>query len=575
MLLRGRKGLRRLATTTAATATTTTTRAISLLDLHIARGFSGSAKSSSNKASANGGGQARGGGGGVAHKQRQRRPGAGKSGAGGTAVGRATKGGSSGLWMRRHLKDPYVSAAIEAGAPSRAAFKLVEINDRHGVLSAGDRAPASRGGGSRGGGAPPALPPPLPEGRLEAAERKGGRGRGAVVVAVDLLDMEADLPGVQAIRGDFRDEEVESRIFGLLSARERLQPAPGNERPKRDEQRVLPLQPPGATAAESGEERADLRRDETKLRSSDGYSVDDDSVGDGVDEEEAFLLRGTSASRTLLPRPEQPSTDSLEHLFLAVGTGDPATAAAKSSASDGLPPPPSADHRHGDAAATGKRPQQQPPPRRRDPPPPTRASVVLSDMAPSFSGDRDTDQARVAALVLDALAACLGDEVSRRREPPRNGAGERGEHSVDPLGGGEGSGAVRLGGDVTGGGKVARMRREEGNELGATTVGTLSSNVGGSSIGGTAAETSMSSPRKHAVGGRDEWGGIAGEGTGLLARGGTFLGKFFAGRDEREVKEEAERLFERVKVVKPPASRSGSGEMYLLATGFLLGGWKT
>ncbi|CAN0565199.1 unnamed protein product, partial [Ectocarpus sp. 12 AP-2014] len=89
------------------------------------------------------------------------------------------------------------------------------------------------------------------------------------------------------------------------------------------------------------------------------------------------------------------------------------------------------------------------------------------------------------------------------------------------------------------------------------------------------AETSVSSSRKHAVGGRDEWGGIAGEGTGLLARGGTFLGKFFAGRDEREVKEEAERLFERVKVVKPPASRSGSGEMYLLATGFLLGGRKT
>ncbi|CAM9223667.1 unnamed protein product [Ectocarpus sp. 12 AP-2014] len=225
MLLRGQKGLRRLATTTAATASATTTRAISLLDLHIARGFSGSAKSSSNKANAKGGSQARGGGG-VAHKQRQRRPGAGKSGAGGAAGGRATKGGSSGLWMRRHLKDPYVSAAVEAGAPSRAAFKLVEINDRHGVLSVGDRvvdlgaAPGGwsmvaarivhargprtpqqgagrRGAGSRGGGAPPALPPPLPEGRLEAAERKGRRGGRAVVVAVDLLDMEADLPGVQ------------------------------------------------------------------------------------------------------------------------------------------------------------------------------------------------------------------------------------------------------------------------------------------------------------------------------------------------------------------------------------------
>lgn len=63
--------------------------------------------------------------------------------------------------------------------------------------------------------------------------------------------------------------------------------------------------------------------------------------------------------------------------------------------------------------------------------------------------------------------------------------------------------------------------------------------------------------------------GASGGGVGLLARGGTFLGKFLAGRDEQEVKEEAARLFEKVKVVKPPASRSGSSEMYLLATGFL------
>lgn len=38
-----------------------------------------------------------------------------------------------------------------------------------------------------------------------------------------------------------------------------------------------------------------------------------------------------------------------------------------------------------------------------------RATVVLSDMAPSFTGDRDTDQGRVAGLLLDAFGACLGD----------------------------------------------------------------------------------------------------------------------------------------------------------------------
>ncbi len=55
---------------------------------------------------------------------------------------------------------------------------------------------AGRGGGGGTGGAPPRLPPPLPEGRVEAAERWGRRG--GAVVAVDLLDLEADLPGVEA-----------------------------------------------------------------------------------------------------------------------------------------------------------------------------------------------------------------------------------------------------------------------------------------------------------------------------------------------------------------------------------------
>ncbi|CAM9772686.1 unnamed protein product, partial [Pylaiella littoralis] len=89
------------------------------LDLHTERKISGTTK-----------------GGGAGQKQRQ--PG-GKRGATGGVAGRVTKGGSSGLWMKRHLKDPYVSAAIEAGAPSRAAFKLVEMNDKHGILYAGDR----------------------------------------------------------------------------------------------------------------------------------------------------------------------------------------------------------------------------------------------------------------------------------------------------------------------------------------------------------------------------------------------------------------------------------------------------
>lgn len=223
-------------------------------------------------------------------------------------------------------------------------------------------------------------------------------------------------------------------------------------------------------------------------------------------------------------------------------------------------------------------------------PPIRRANVVLSDMAPSFSGDRDTDQARVAGLVLDALAACLGDEASRRREPPKSAAGGTGKGS-----GGRSDG-VAAGEEEGGDGVESQLLADRGVAIGGScspsnpqkgqeevagpwpVEETPASNIG--ETGGGSSNSSSSShgrgsptPLPEAVAaksGREEE--APREGTGLLARGGTFLGKFFAGRDEREVKVEAERLFEKVRVVKPPASRSGSGEMYLLATGFLLGG---
>ena len=44
---------------------------------------------------------------------------------------------SSKLWLERQLNDPYVARAKREGFRSRAAYKLIEIDDRHGLLRMG------------------------------------------------------------------------------------------------------------------------------------------------------------------------------------------------------------------------------------------------------------------------------------------------------------------------------------------------------------------------------------------------------------------------------------------------------
>jgi 23S rRNA (uridine2552-2'-O)-methyltransferase len=54
----------------------------------------------------------------------------------------------------------------------------------------------------------------------------------------------------------------------------------------------------------------------------------------------------------------------------------------------------------------------------------------------------------------------------------------------------------------------------------------------------------------------------------VLAPGGSFLAKVFQGGTERELLDLLRRSFSSVRHVKPPASRSDSAELYVLATGF-------
>ena len=53
----------------------------------------------------------------------------------------------------------------------------------------------------------------------------------------------------------------------------------------------------------------------------------------------------------------------------------------------------------------------------------------------------------------------------------------------------------------------------------------------------------------------------------ILEPGGVFVGKYFSGPEEQELKEMARQEFAKVVTVKPPASRKESSERYLVAQG--------
>lgn len=108
---------------------------------------------------------------------------------------------SSKLWLERQLNDPYVARAKREGYRGRAAYKLMEIDDKHRFLKSGARVVdlgAAPGGWSQ-----------VAAQRVGAAE---GRGR---VVAIDLLDMDA-IPGVDFIALDFLDPAAPDMLKARL-----------------------------------------------------------------------------------------------------------------------------------------------------------------------------------------------------------------------------------------------------------------------------------------------------------------------------------------------------------------------
>ncbi|WP_418605145.1 RlmE family RNA methyltransferase [Kingella kingae] len=108
---------------------------------------------------------------------------------------------SSPAWMHEHVNDPYVQRAQKDGYRARAAYKLLEINEKDKLIKNGTVLADL-------GSAPGSW-------SQIAAKLVGKEGK---VFALDILPMDA-LDGVDFIQGDFREESVLAKFENLLGNR--------------------------------------------------------------------------------------------------------------------------------------------------------------------------------------------------------------------------------------------------------------------------------------------------------------------------------------------------------------------
>jgi len=102
-------------------------------------------------------------------------------------------------WLARQLNDPYVAAAKQQGFRSRAAFKLMELDERFRLIRRGSQV-VDLGA--------------APGGWTQAAVRLGA----ARVVGVDLLPVDP-VSGAILLQGDFTESEVQAQLFAELGGK--------------------------------------------------------------------------------------------------------------------------------------------------------------------------------------------------------------------------------------------------------------------------------------------------------------------------------------------------------------------
>lgn len=137
---------------------------------------------------------------------------------------------SSTLWLQRQLNDPYVAEAKRLGYRSRAAFKLVQLDEKFNLLGPGKRIVDL--GAAPGGWTQVAI-----------ARVGSDKGRGRVV-GLDILPMEP-IPGADLIQADFLAPDAPDQLRALLGGGADLvmsdMAAPTTGHAKTDHLRVIAL----------------------------------------------------------------------------------------------------------------------------------------------------------------------------------------------------------------------------------------------------------------------------------------------------------------------------------------------
>lgn len=108
---------------------------------------------------------------------------------------------SSKLWLERQLNDPYVQQAKKDGLRSRAAYKIIEMDDKHRFLKPGASVVdlgAAPGGWSQ-----------IAARRVGSAEGKGQ------VIAIDLLEM-PEIVGVTFAQMDFLENDAPDKLKEMM-----------------------------------------------------------------------------------------------------------------------------------------------------------------------------------------------------------------------------------------------------------------------------------------------------------------------------------------------------------------------